>query len=166
MRILTADLCDLAEDDVQVADPVLSSFGGKTSFAGEIVTLKVHEDNSLVVEALASDGRGKVLVVDGGGSTRVALFGGNLAQRAHDNHWSGIVINGCVRDRLELLAISLGVHALASSPRRSTKAGRGERGVTVQFAGISFRPGEFLYADEDGLVVAPRDLLRSAGNAA
>ena len=93
----------------------------------------------------------------------MALFGGNLAQRAHDQHWSGIVINGCVRDRLELLEIPLGVFALASSPRRSNKAGRGQHGVAVQFAGVSFRQGEFLYADEDGLIVASRDLL--GGNA-
>lgn len=165
MRILTADLCDLAERDVRVAEPIFVSFGGKGYCGGEIFTVKLFEDNSLINEALATDGAGRVLVVDGGGSTRVALFGGNLAQHAFDNNWAGVVINGCVRDRLELLDVPLGIFAIASSPRRSNKQGRGERGVDVRFAGVDFRSGEFLYADEDGVIVAPRNLLSADVNA-
>ncbi len=159
MRILTADLCDLAESEVNVAKPIFASFGGKSSCGGEILTVSVFEDNSVVSDVLATDGGGRVLVVDGGGSTRVALFGGNMALRALENNWAGVLINGCVRDRLELLDVPLCIFALASSPRRSNKQGRGEQGIDLRFAGVDFRSGEFIYADEDGVIVAPRNLL-------
>ena len=119
----------------------------------------MFEDNALVREALEAPGRGRVLVVDGGGSLRTALVGGNLAALGHRNGWSGIVVHGCVRDVAELAGTPIGVKALRACPRKSAKAGTGERGVPVTFAGVTIAPGAYLYADRDGMVVAGRDLL-------
>lgn len=152
--VMTADLCDEFGDAVRVADAVFASYGQVRRFSGRMATLRVYEDNTLVREALESPGDGRVLVVDGGGSRRCALLGGNLAALARDNGWSGIVINGSVRDRPELAEVPVGVLALQTMPRKSRKAGLGENNVDVVFAGVVFRPGEYLYADEDGLVVS------------
>ena len=150
----TADLCD-AHPDLQVAEPVLIDFGGRSELCGPIATVRVFEDNVLVRQALSEPGEGRVLVVDGGGSKQVALVGDRLAAVAVDNGWSGVVVNGCVRDTAMLSGIDLGVRALAACPRRSAKTGAGTRGELVVFAGVTFRPGEWLYADTDGVVVAP-----------
>lgn len=163
MDLSTADLCDEFADDVRVAGPLFKDYGGIESFSGRIETVHVFEDNVLVRGALEEEGRGRVLVVDGGASTRCALIGDKLAAMARENGWTGVVVNGCVRDSAEISKIPLGVKALHAVPRRSGKEGSGERGVTVEFAGVSFSPGEYLYADEDGIVVAERDLLRGAG---
>jgi regulator of ribonuclease activity A len=141
-------------DAVRVAEPVFRDYGGVRAFSGEIETLRVFEDNALVRPTLETAGRGRVLVVDGGGSVRTALLGGQLAALAVQNGWSGVVIFGAVRDIAELGNTRLGVKALAAAPRRSAKQGKGERGVPVKFAGVEFRPGDRLWADEDGLLVA------------
>jgi len=159
MKFTTPDLCDAFGPELQVADPLLRDWGGERTFAGAIETLRVFEDNALVRQVLETEGRGRVLVIDGGGSLRTALVGGRLASLARDRGWSGLVINGCIRDSTEIAATSLGVKALHPAPMRSGKAGTGERGVPVRFAGVRFTPGGYLYADPDGIVVAPRDLL-------
>ena len=158
MTHVTADLCDEFGDEVHVAHPIFRDWGGVERFAGPIATLRVHEDNALVRQALETDGRGRVLVVDGGGSLRTALVGGNLAALAHKNGWAGIVVHGCIRDAAELAATQVGIKALAAVPRRSAKDGAGARDVEVTFAGVTFVPGHWLYADRDGVVVADRRL--------
>ena len=158
MSIPTADLCDDYIDELQVAEPLLIGFGGKEMFGGQIVTLKVFDDNVIVKAALASPGEGRVLVVDGAGSTYCALMGDNLATLAIDNNWAGIVINGCIRDAKQIGEMNVGVFALGTCPRKSTKRGEGDKNIPVAFAGILFKPGNYLYADEDGIVVAERDL--------
>ena len=150
----TADLCD-QHPEVVVAAPVLRSFGGRRRFAGAIATVRCFEDNSLVRERLAEPGGGRVLVVDGAGSMRCALVGDLLGALGVKNGWAGVVVHGCVRDTAALGALDLGVLALAAHPAKSVKRGEGERDVVVAFAGVMFRPGAWLYADEDGVVVAP-----------
>ena len=133
-------------------------FGGRRQFCGRVATVRCKEDNSRVREMLATAGEGCVLVIDGGGSWACALLGGNMAQLAARNHWAGILVNGCVRDIDELAAVKVGVQALAAMPRRSDKRGRGEINVAVSFWGISFLPGEYVYADDNGVVVCPEPL--------
>jgi regulator of ribonuclease activity A len=159
VEFTTADLCDGYPELVQVAQPLFTEYGGLAKFSGLVETLKVFEDNALVRETLETEGRGRVLVVDGAGSVRCALVGGRLASVAYANGWAGLVVNGSVRDCAELGQIALGIRALNSVPQRSRKAGAGQRGVRVEFAGVAFYPGSFLYADADGIVVAERDLL-------
>ena len=159
MSFKTPDLCDGFEESVRVAEPLLRDFGGPRSFHGPVATVRVFEDNVLVREALEADGQRRVLVVDGGGSTRCALLGDRLARFALENDWAGVVINGCIRDSEEISKIAVGVKALHAVPRRSAKEGVGERDVPVSFAGITFAPGTYLYADADGVIVADRDLL-------
>lgn len=158
MPFATPDLCDQFGAEVRVAEPVFRDFGGVEHFAGPIATLRVFEDNALVRQALEMPGGGRVLVVDGGGSLRSALVGGNLAALARENGWSGLVVYGCIRDAAEIAGTPVGVKALHAVPRRSAKAGAGERGVPVAFAGVTFTPGAWLYADRDGIVVADRKL--------
>lgn len=154
----TADLCDKHGERVSVAAPIFRSYGGRARFAGEVATLDCFEDNSLVRTMLEEPGAGRVLVVDGRGSLRCALVGGNLGVLAQRNGWVGIVVNGCVRDTAELRQADVGVLALASNPRRSEKRGAGRRDVAVAFAGVAFRPGTFVCADEDGLIVSDAPL--------
>ena len=156
--IKTADLYDEHADRLQVCEPLLRHFGGRYSFFGPIRTLKCHEDNSLVAEQVGQPGEGRVLVIDGGGSLRCALLGDRLAQKAVDNGWAGVVIYGCIRDAVDIGAMPLGVLALATNPRKSVKRGVGETGLELNFAGVTFRPGEWLYADEDGVVLATEKL--------
>ena len=133
-------------------------FGGNVRFSGPISTLKVFEDNTLVREAVGRPGEGRVLVVDGGGSLRCSLFGGNLAVAAATNGWAGLVVHGCVRDVDELAAQPIGVRALAAFPRKSERGlHSGQAGIPVLFAGVVFREGEWLCADSDGIVVLPSD---------
>jgi regulator of ribonuclease activity A len=155
----TADLCDAFPELVQVAEPLFREYGGVSKFAGPIETLRVFEDNRLVRETLETKGLGRVLVVDGGGSLRAALVGSRLAALAHSNGWAGLVIYGCVRDSAEIGRVPLGIRALATTPRRSGKAGQGDRGGTVTFAGVAFTPEQYLFADADGILVASRNLL-------
>ncbi len=152
--IKTADLCDDLRPDMQVAEPLFRDFGDRASFHGPITTLKVFEDNSLVRAELATEGKGRVLVIDGGASLRCALVGDRLAALAASNGWVGIVVNGCVRDADDLATIPVGIKALATMPRKSIKQGKGETDVEVTFAGVTFRPGALLYADSDGIVLA------------
>lgn len=159
MKFATAELCDAFGPVVHLAGPIFRDYGGQSRFAGPIETVRVSEDNALVAQALETAGLGRVLVVDGGGSLRCALVGGRLAALAHANGWAGLVINGCVRDSAEIREIPVGVRAVNTSPMRSGKAGTGQRGGTVSFAGVAFSPGHFLYADEDGIVVADHSLM-------
>jgi regulator of ribonuclease activity A len=148
----TADLCDQHGDRLQVCEPVFESFGGPVS------TVRCFEDNSRVKEAVESRGEGRVLVIDGGGSRRRALLGGNLGAAAVRNGWAGMIIHGCVRDSRELEEMSLGIRALGTIPLRSDKRGEGELDVPVRFAGVTFRPGDHVYADEDGVIVSSTPL--------
>lgn len=156
----TTDLCDEFEELARVAEPLFQDYGEVKIFRGQIATVRVFEDNVVMREILETEGRGRVLVVDGGASTRCALVGDRMAGLAREYGWAGIVINGCVRDSVEIARVSVGVKALGVVPKRSGKEGSGERDVSVHFAGVSFTPGEYLYADVDGIVVAERDLLR------
>jgi regulator of ribonuclease activity A len=158
MTFKTADLCDEFSAELQIAMPVFRHFGGLTCFAGPAATVKCFEDNSRVKEAVGEPGNGRVLVVDGGGSLRCAILGDLLAKLAADNGWVGVVVNGCIRDSADMRAFGLGVFALASIPLRSEKKGEGQRDVPVQVPGARIRPGDWVYADEDGLVVASRKL--------
>ena len=150
----TADLCDEHGDAVQVCEPVFQPFGGRRAFAGPVSTVRCFEDNSHVKEAVEGPGEGRVLVVDGGGSRRCALFGDRLGSAAVSNGWAGVIIYGCIRDSAELGQMNLGIRALGTMPLRSNKRGEGERDVPVRFAGVTFRPGDHVYADEDGVVVS------------
>jgi regulator of ribonuclease activity A len=155
MILSTTDLCD-EYPEAQVCEPVFQAFGGHTAFSGPISTLKVFEDNTMVREAVGLPGEGRVLVVDGGGSRRCSLFGGNLAVAAAQNGWAGVVVHGCVRDVEELAAQPVGVRALAAFPRKSERGlHSGQSGLPVLFAGVVFREGEWLCADRDGVVVLP-----------
>ncbi len=158
MSISTADLYDANENAVQVAEPLYRDFGGTKAFYGKTATVKVFEDNSLVRAALEEAGEGRVLVVDGGGSTRCALLGDNLAALAVSQGWTGIVVHGCVRDSRALSALPLGIKALATNPRRSVKRGEGERSVLLSFAGLTVHDGDWLYADEDGILISSNPL--------
>lgn len=151
--LATTDLCD-AHPAVQVAEPVFRHFGGRAGFAGEVATVLCLEDNSKVREAVGEPGRGRVLVVDGGGSLQCALLGDLLGEKAVANGWSGIIVNGCVRDTARLGQLALGVMARAAHPRRSEKRGHGERDVAVRFGGVTFHPGDQVYADQDGIIVS------------
>ncbi|MFK3971738.1 ribonuclease E activity regulator RraA [Pseudomonas sp. NPDC087358] len=155
MHYITPDLCDAYPEKVQVVEPMFSNFGGRDSFGGEIVTLKCFEDNSLVRDQAAENGKGKVLVVDGGGSLRCALLGDLLAEKAAGNGWEGMIIYGCVRDVDVLAQTDLGVQALASHPLKTDKRGLGDLNVAVTFGGVTFRPGEYVYADNNGIIVSP-----------
>lgn len=158
MHYLTPDLCDAYPELVQAVEPMFSNFGGRDSFGGQIVTIKCHEDNSLVKEQVALDGHGKVLVVDGGGSLRCALLGDLLAEQATKNGWEGLLIYGCIRDVDVVAQIDLGVQALASHPKKTEKRGIGDLNVAVTFGGVTFKPGEYLYADNNGVIISPSPL--------
>lgn len=154
MSYKTTDLCDEFSDRLRIASPIFQDYGGKRLFNGPVSTVKVFEDNSLVRAALEEPGEGRVLVVDGGGSLRCALMGDQLALLGQQNGWAGIVVYGCIRDSADIAQLAIGVKALNTHPLKSVKRGIGERDVPVTFAGVTIRPGEYLYADEDGIVVA------------
>jgi regulator of ribonuclease activity A len=158
MSWTTPDLCDQCPD-VQVAEPVFRSYGGNVAFAGQAMTVKCVDDNSRVRELAATPGEGRVIVVDGGGSLRRALLGDQIAANAVKNGWSGFLIFGCVRDVDALAALPLGVQALASHPMKTDKRGLGEVGVPLAFAGLSITPGDWIYADANGVIVAKAPLL-------
>ncbi|MGW8192869.1 MAG: ribonuclease E activity regulator RraA [Desulforhopalus sp.] len=151
----TADLYDVYEETLQVCEPLFRHFGGRQTFHGQIATVKCFEDNSLVSKRLGEPGEGRVLVVDAGGSLRCAMLGDMLAQKGVDNGWAGVLLFGCIRDSEDIGGMPLGVLALAANPRKSIKKGVGEPDIAVTFAGVTFTPGEWLYADPDGVVVLP-----------
>lgn len=159
MTFTTAGLADRFGSEVEAAEPILPSFGGLTRFYGAIVTLDVYEDSGLVQELLQESGEGKVLVVDGGGSIQRALVGQELAQLGKENGWQGLIVYGCVRHAARLSEMAIGIRALASSPLPPSDHGRGSRRKPVHFAGITFREGQYVYVDEDGILIAPRDLV-------
>lgn len=154
MSTATTDLSD-AHPEAQVAAPLFADFGGKSQFYGPVKTLKVFEDNAAVRAALETPGEGRVLVVDGGGSARCALVGGMLGELAVKNGWAGIVVYGYVRDRAELAGHAVGIKALGAHPRKSEKGLHSAVADKVlNFAGVTFKPGAWLYADIDGIVVS------------
>jgi regulator of ribonuclease activity A len=155
----TADFCDAHRSSVRVAQSVFRSFGGHSRFYGPIATMQVLEDNVIVKQRLSTRGNGQVLVVDGGGSLNCALVGDILAGLAVDNGWAGIVVNGCIRDSAAVSRMPVGIFALGTCPRRCDRGGGGRSDISVTFAGVTFVPGEYLYADEDGLVVSAAALL-------
>ena len=154
----TADLCDEHSDSLKIAQPLFNDYGKVISFGGAISTVKCFEDNSLVRGQLEQPGNGRVLVVDGGGSTRCAMVGDILAQMGSDNGWSGIIVYGCIRDSGVIATIDLGVKAIGTLPLKSVKKGEGEVDVTVHFADVDFIPGQYAYADEDGIILSPKAL--------
>lgn len=156
----TCDICDVHKADTsggfRLLPPLWREFAAKASFSGEVSTVQCFEDNTRVREALESAGRGRVLVIDGGSSMRTALVGGNLAALAVKNGWAGIVVDGCVRDAAELAACAVGIRALALCPMPPAKLGAGQRDVPVRLQGVPVRPGDWVYADADGIVVLDR----------
>lgn len=165
VAFVTCDLLDDNEDkNLQVVSPSIDgkffkSYGARKTFGGQVVTVKCFEDNSRVKELLATDGTGKVLVVDGGASMRCALMGDLIAESAVKNHWNGVIIYGCVRDVDAIANLDLGVHALAAIPQKSTRKGAGETDVTLSFGGVIIAPNDYIYADNNGIVVAKESLV-------
>ncbi|MEL7023361.1 MAG: ribonuclease E activity regulator RraA [Pseudomonadota bacterium] len=153
------DLCDDYPDSIAVLHPILGNFGGRSRFGGEIVTIKCFEDNSLVKSQAQTAGDGRVLVVDGGGSTRRALLGDQIAAALASNGWAGIIIYGCVRDVDALADTPLGVQAMGAIPVKTEKRGLGDLNVPVTFGGVTFTPGHFVYADNNGVITAERPLI-------
>ncbi len=160
--------CDLLDDhpehDFQVVSPSIDgkffkSYGAIKSFGGQVVTVKCFEDNSRVKELLATDGQGKVLVVDGGASMRCALMGDMIAESAVNNHWSGVIIYGCVRDVDAIAELNLGVHALAAIPQKSNRKGLGEVDISLSFGGVTVQSGDYVYADNNGIIIAKEKLV-------
>ncbi|QKG21800.1 ribonuclease E activity regulator RraA [Actinomadura verrucosospora] len=159
MDFATADLIDDFGDELRSCETQFRRYGGRAAFAGPVATVRCHRDNGLVKRLLNTPGEGRVLVVDGAGSLASALMGDMIAASAVANGWAGVVINGAVRDVVALSGLDLGVKALGSNPRKSAKDGAGEVDVPVEFGGVEFRAGDWLYSDEDGIVVATRPLL-------
>lgn len=157
-KIITPDLCDEYPDLVQVLEPMMNNYGAIDAFGGEIVTVKCFEDNSIVKEQVGLPGEGRVMVVDGGGSMRNALLGDMLAEKAAVNGWSGLVIYGCIRDVDVIGQTQLGVQAMNTNPRKTEKRGIGDLNVPVTFGGVTFTPGHYVYADNNGVIVSPEKL--------
>ncbi|WP_158735544.1 ribonuclease E activity regulator RraA [Alteribacillus sp. YIM 98480] len=155
---LTADICDVHNEKVLLADPLFQSFGQKPSFFGPIHTVKVLEDNVLVKKALESIPEASVLVVDGGGSKRCALMGDNLAAIAKERNLAGVIINGCIRDSGEINEMPVGIRAIGTNPFKSIKKGEGESAVLLRFANVEWKPGAWVYVDEDGILLADEKL--------
>jgi len=155
----TADLYDKYANQVQVCDPLFRDFGAKRRFSGPAVTVKCFEDNTQVKATLAEPGAGRVLVVDAGGSMRCAMLGDLIAESAVTNGWAGVLMNGCVRDSVELGGMALGIKALGTTPRKSVRRGEGQKDLTISFAGVTFKPGDHIYCDEDGILVSDRPLI-------
>jgi regulator of ribonuclease activity A len=156
MSVHTADLYDEYGEALQSCDLQLRQFGGRATFSGSAVTIRCLDDNALLKAVLAEPGEGRVLVVDGGASLHTALLGDAMAGIALVNGWTGVIINGAVRDVATLRTVDLGVKALGSNPRKSAKTGAGERDVPVRFGGVTVRPGDTVTSDDDGIVVHPR----------
>jgi len=159
MDFKTADLCDEFGKELDICEQPFQSYGNQKRFYGQISTVRVFEDNVLVKEALETIPEGNILVVDGGGSRRCALLGDRLGEIAVTRKLAGVIINGCVRDTADLLQLETGIFALGSNPKRSSKDGKGERDIIVTFGGIDWKPGDYVYADEDGVIVSHRKLI-------
>lgn len=155
----TADLWDEHETQLNCVDPIFNHFGNKMIFSGKIITLNVFEDNSLVRSQLESDGKGKVLVIDGGASLRCALIGDQLAALAIQNNWKGIIVNGCIRDSNLINSMEIGIRALNTSPVKSIKRNIGEIDTPVKFGGVTFISGDYIYVDFDGILVSKVNLI-------
>ena len=152
----TADLVDELGERAESCDVQFRQLGGRRTFDGPVVTVRCFEDNALLKRVLSEPGQGRVLVVDGAGSLHCALVGDLIAGMAADNGWAGLVVHGVVRDSAALGQLPLGVKALGTNPRKSSKTGAGDRDVPVSFGGVTFRPGAHLYSDDDGVVVTDR----------
>jgi len=161
MTFKTADLCDQYADTehFQIAEPIFRRYGAHSTFCGQITTLKVFEDNSLVRKTLEERVDNRVLVIDGGGSHRCALLGGNITTMAVDNGWQGLIVYGCIRDSTEINTMPIGIRALHTHPLRSHKRGVGDRDMLITVAGVNFRTDHYIYVDEDGIIVAPKKLI-------
>jgi len=154
MLDLLPDLCDQYPDQVNLLQPLFTSFGARVIFGGEAVTVKCFEDNSIVKRLVNEPGHNRVIVVDGGASIRKALLGDMLAQAASDNGWAGLVINGAIRDAGTIGTIDIGVQALNTSPIKTEKLGAGQLNVPLEFAGQAIHPGNFIYADLNGVLIS------------
>lgn len=155
----TTDLCDEYDQQINIAEPIgFGSFGGRREFSGQIETVKCFEDNSLLRAALERNGKGRVLVVDGGGSRRCALLGDIVAGLAKKNEWNGVLIHGSIRDADVVATLDIGIVALGTHPRKSAKKNEGAANITVHFAGIDFVPGQYVYIDTDGIVTSATEL--------
>lgn len=158
MRIDTSELCDMYSDQVDVVEPIFSSFGGRSTFFGKITTVKCFESNGLIAEVLEEEGQGRVLLVDGGGAVRRALIDAELAQIALDNGWEGIIVNGAVRQLDVLETLDIGIQALAPIPVGADDTMVGEIDTPVNFGGVSFLPEDYVYADLTGIILSPESL--------
>ncbi|NVD07470.1 putative 4-hydroxy-4-methyl-2-oxoglutarate aldolase [Vibrio sp. JPW-9-11-11] len=154
MNDITPDICDKHEDNVTLLELPLHSFGRKFAFYGEIVTVRCYHDNSKVREMLSQDGTGKVLVVDGHGSCQKALLGDQLAILAIDNHWEGVIVNGAVRDVAMMSEMDLGIKALGTCPFKTEKRDAGEVNVTLTIHNQMIQPGDYIYADWNGVLMS------------
>lgn len=155
MRIDTSELCDIYSDQVDVVEPIFSSFGGKSAFFGKITTVKCFENNGLIAEVLEENGEGRVLLVDGGGAVRRALIDAEMAQLATDNGWEGIIVNGAVRQLDVLETLDIGIQALAPIPVGASSDTHGEVDTPVNFGGVTFLPEDYIYADLTGIILSP-----------
>jgi len=155
----TTDLYDEYLEALQVAAPIFRDYGERQKFSGQIVTLKALEDNSYLKASFESDGKGKVLVVDSAGSMRCAMMGDVMAALGASNGWEGVVINGCIRDSADVAKVDIGVKALATIPRKTIKRNQGVMDIPLRFAEVVFNPGDYLYADEDGIVIAKHEIV-------
>jgi len=158
MRIDTSALCDIYSDQVDVVEPIFSSFGGASSFSGQITTVKCFESNGLIAEVLEENGEGRVLVIDGGGAVRRGLIDAELAQLAVDNGWEGIIVYGAVRQIQQLENLDIGIHALAPIPVSADESTAGESDVPVNFGGVTFFPEDYIYADLTGIILSQEPL--------
>jgi len=149
----TCDISDELHPNVQYLDPIFKCYGDKTAFSGRIITIQCFEDNSLVEEVLKTDGSKCVLVIDAGASLNCAMMGDKRASDAIKNNWEGIIINGPIRDSAEINSMNIGIRALGTCPRKSIKKGAGKRDIDVTFSNVKFISGNYLYADEDGVIV-------------
>ena len=156
----TADIWDEHSELLTCVHPIFNHFGNKKVFSGKITTLKLFEDNSLVRKQLESDGKGKVLVIDGGASLRCALIGDQIATLAIQNNWEGIIVNGCIRDSQVINSMNIGIKALNTSPVKSIKRNIGEIDIPVKFGGVTFISDYYIYVDSDGILLSKRNLLK------
>ncbi len=154
----TPDLCDQYSELVRVVEPMLSNFGGREQFCGQITTIKCFEDNSLVKQLVGTSGEGRVIVVDAGGSLRRACLGDMLAEQAASNGWAGLIIYGCIRDVDQIRATDIGVQALGVHPMKTDKKGVGELNIPVTFGGVTFAPKDYVYADNNGIILSAEPL--------
>ena len=154
----TPDLCDQYPELVRVVEPMLSNFGGREQFCGQITTIKCFEDNSLVKQLVGTSGEGRVIVVDAGGSLRRACLGDMLAEQAASNGWAGLIIYGCIRDVDQIRATDIVVQALGVHPMKTDKKGVGELNIPVTFGGVTFAPKDYVYADNNGIILSAQPL--------